>query len=192
VKSRAESYFKRVKRQAANATAEKHSWRESDQSDLFAGLPARLRTEGDRLVAEVVGLMEPASSLVRQSPADYHDLAVSIKQMRAALRLRRYRYSDLEVLHDEGTVLGVQPPRQYENEASPIEAASLFADALGKLTGILELATEDTGADAPSTMAAGSPLRPSTAFIMMAMDRDNPHLDDVCNTVKRCFADTSA
>jgi hypothetical protein len=35
-----------------------------------------------------------------------------VKEMRAALQLRHYRHWDIEVLHDEGMVLGVQPSGQ--------------------------------------------------------------------------------
>jgi hypothetical protein len=191
LESRAVRYFEKVKQEVGEESPRRYV-----EGALFDALSEGLQREADILTREVVGLMHPALSLAQQSAgltsADHHDLGIAIRQMRSALHLRRYRYSDTEVLHDEGTVLGVVPPRQFEREIKPSEAAEVFKEAVREVAEILELAAEDGGKSAavgPSASADRRVYRPGTAFIMMSMDSRNRHLDDVCNTVKRCFAD---
>jgi hypothetical protein len=113
--------------------------------------------------------------------------------MRAALRLRRYAYWSSEVLHDEGTVLGLRPAGDSEDvPLHPAEARVVFNRLTESLANRLELTspTEDrvTGPVASTrTIAAG--YRPGTAFVMMWMAPERPELEDVSNTVKRCFDD---
>lgn len=115
------------------------------------------------------------------------------KAMRASLLLRRFRQWDTEVLHDEGTVLGVQPASQSDDEPAPPEdAEQTFARGHARILSILELvtATSELSASPATAMpsASGSRYRPSTAFIMMWMNRSKPELDDISDTVKSVFA----
>lgn len=189
LESRASRYFEKVKQELLGSP------RHFVEGQLFDSLSQGLRKEADALASEVVRLMHPALSLAQQSAgltaADHHDLGIAIRQMRSALHLRRYRFSDTEVLHDEGTVLGVVPPRQFEREIDPSGAGEIFSEAVREAVKILELAAEDGGRSAAADASAPDRriYRPGTAFIMMSMDSKDRHLDDVCNTVKRCFAD---
>jgi hypothetical protein len=83
--------------------------------------------------------------------------------MRAALLLRKFRSSTTEILHDEGTVLGVQPGGQSDDEPCPPETARggwAIADGILRSSGevakgvIFKLRhvnrRESTGAQEPS------------------------------------------
>ena len=74
------------------------------------------------------------------SSEDVADLRESTKAMRAALRLRRYRFHDVEVINDEDRILGVRPARQSEDESlPPLEADSVFRDHTSQLLQTLKL-----------------------------------------------------
>jgi hypothetical protein len=123
--------------------------------------------------------------------ADEREAGHAFKGMRAALRLQEFRYQDVEVLHDEGMVLGVQPARDYQSGVIPFEAAELFEKSLGSLRSRLELSDPlpldraDVALTGPKPIAAG--YRPGTAFIMMSMSPRDPSLTDVSDTIKDCF-----
>ena len=166
------------------------------EADFFwLKLPEEQRATSESLAADLVGLVPAVMPAVQGSPAlteaDQRDLGFAVKELRAALRLRRYRHWDIEVLHDEGTVLGVQPPGQSDDHPlHPERAHAVFREGMERLTGILDLITQGppvgTVPSAPA-VPRGPAVRPGTAFIMMWMAPDHPELDDVSDTVKRCF-----
>jgi hypothetical protein len=134
---------------------------------------------------------------VRHSPmlsdSDVKEVGHAVKGMRAALRLAGYQHWDPEILHDEGTVLGVKPAGQTEKLAvTPREATKRFDEWASRLRGVLELVgasvQESRVAIVGSGLSAPAGYRPGTAFIMMSMERAKPELTDVADTVKRCFA----
>jgi hypothetical protein len=130
-----------------------------------------------------------SASLV--SEADQRDIMMGTKAMRAALLLRDFRYWTAEVLHDEGTVLGVQPPGQTDDApSSPETAKRSFNSWQEKIEGILDLGVASPGAGISGGEAGSGPatrFRPGTAFIMMSMDRSNPELLDVADAIKNIF-----
>ena len=83
-----------------------------EDSDYWNVLPAPLKKRSNALDNEIVGLAHLIGPIIRRSPllteADDREAGHTIKGMRSALRLRRFRYWDTSVLHDEGLVLGVQ------------------------------------------------------------------------------------
>src|SRR5207244_1314289 len=103
----------------------------------------------------------------------------AIKGMRAAIRIRRFRHWEPEVLHDEGTVLGFQPAGESaESTVSPSEASRLFEIWAADLQSRVELLNpEESGADT-ILLAEEKPIvssyRPRTAFIMMWMTKGRP------------------
>ncbi len=113
--------------------------------------------------------------------------------MRAALKFRLFDYEDIEILHDEGTVLGVRPARENERDVSPSLAKDIFSNSVASLKNRLELAdpqpseTIDVALTRPKPIAAG--YRPGTAFIMMWMSKDRPELTDLYETIKGCFSE---
>ena len=126
------------------------------------------------------------------SQTDQVEIGHSIKAIRAALRLRKYKYWGPEVLHDEGMVLGVEPPGQSENVGiSSDKAKIIFSDSIDRLFAIAEMLNPVTLETASDNIAitgqSKTTFRPNTAFIMMWMDEKNHELEDVHNLVRNCF-----
>ncbi len=163
-----------------------HYWRQ---------LSTSRQAEANSLASRLIDLANDSGSAVRRSPllgqADLTEVGHSIKGMRAALKLRRYDHWDPEILHDEGTVLGVKPGASEESAAHPGDAADFFQENAARMAAVLELV--GSGVDdgrvtiASSGLSAPAGYRPGTAFIMMAMQPGHTDLEDVCDTVKRCF-----
>lgn len=125
--------------------------------------------------------------------SDEKDVGRCVKRMRAALKLRKFRSWNIEVLHDEGTVLGVNPPGQSEDEcSSPVDARNEFFDCVEQLEGITQL-LKITPANMPDGFPEKNPklsqsYRPNTAFIMMPIDLKSPENEDVYGAYKECFS----
>ncbi len=146
-----------------------------------------------RQLLEVVPKLIP---VVKNSPllneTDEKEIGICIKRMRAALRLRDFRSWNVEVLHDEGAVLGVNPPGQSEDyKSTPMESLASFNHCANQLRDVVELLSA-----APVNISDGLPSRnpnlsqsykPNTAFIMMNINPNNPELEDVYDTYKNCF-----
>ncbi|MBT8420005.1 MAG: hypothetical protein KJO08_03995, partial [Gammaproteobacteria bacterium] len=96
-------------------------------------------------------------------------------------------------LHDEGTVLGVDPPKQSEDEGSfPADAQKEFLECIEQLEGITQL-LKITPANIPDGLLAKNPnlsqsYRPNTAFVMMQIDKKDPGNEDVYGAYKECFS----
>ena len=198
IRSAAREYFDR----ATEELKSMGKWSDDDYERTFYGyedywrmLPIKIQEEGQAIAARLAALAQQTAPTIRRSPllteADEREAGHAFKGMRAALRFSRFEFEDVEVLHDEGTVLGVQPARERERKANPLEARQEFDEWCGSLTNRLELADlrPIEGRDVPltrsGTIAAG--YRPDTAFIMMWMSNANPELEDVCNKIKDCF-----
>lgn len=108
-------------------------WSRFERDHFWAELPQDLREEAGGLAERLLSLAGQAAPAVRNAPlaseADQRDVMTGTKAMRAALLLRDFRWWTTEVLHDEGTVLGVQPGGQSDDEPCPPERARRsFAD----------------------------------------------------------------
>ncbi len=126
------------------------------------------------------------------SQTDQIEIGHAIKGIRSALRLRQYRYWGPNVLHDEGSVLGVEPAGQSDDDGiSDKKAKSIFLECYDRILGIVELLNPITIETAKDNIIATSQsktaFRPNTAFVMMWMDEKKYELEDVHNTVKKCF-----
>ncbi len=156
---------------------EQHSISTSLQKDLL------------KVVSLVIPLIK--SSLLHNE-ADERDIGICTKKIRSALQLRKFRSWDVQVLHDEDIVLGVNPPGQSDNQSCPpLESKKDFDSFIGQLLGMMEL-LEAT----PVTLSDGLPLknpnlsqiyRPNTAFIMMRISPSQPETEDVYDVYKECF-----
>jgi hypothetical protein len=123
---------------------------------------------------------------------DRIDLGHAIKGLKLALQLCRYRYWDTDVLHHEGTVLGVQSAGQTDDDGIySNDSAQIFENCFRRIAGIVELVSPIAIKHAEHVIEdreqKSSTFKPDTAFIMMWMDAGHPELEDVHNTVKRCF-----
>lgn len=107
--------------------------------------------------------------------------------MRASLRLREFRYWNVDVVHDEGTVLGVNPPGQSDDDPStPLESLANFTRCADQLSDIIELFLV-ASASIPDGLLSKNPnlphsYKPNTAFIMISINPGNPELEDVYHT----------
>ena len=155
-----------------------HSWRVATDD---------IRNEADALRTTLKNLSVDIAGAARGSPlideADLQDLRHNTRQMLSNVRFKRYRHSGVYVHHDEGLVLGVDPPSQGEDPVDePATARSLFEGAVNRIRDLIDLLSP---AETISTSGAGaSSYRPNTAFIMMMIDKDQPGLEDVKNCIK--------
>jgi hypothetical protein len=113
------------------------------------------------------------------------------KAMRAAILLRDFHSWTADLLHDEGTVLGVQPAGQSdEDPIAPEVARRNFVSWKGKIREILDLVSAARGpgiVGRETFSTAPARYRPGTAFIMMYMDKTRSEFIDVADTVKQVF-----
>ncbi|WP_024311124.1 TIR domain-containing protein [Sinorhizobium medicae] len=178
------------------------SWNENgdfgyhyNNKDYWAKLPEEARAEAKSIASRLAALAQQTAPTIRRSPllseADEREAGHAFKGMRSALRLRDFEFEDVQVLHDEGSVLGVQAPRESERLVDPSEAMRRFDSWCNSLIDRLELADlrpaegKDISLASSRTIAAG--YRPDTAFIMMWISKERPELEDACNKIKECF-----
>ncbi|MER9456085.1 hypothetical protein [Mesorhizobium sp. M0478] len=178
------------------------SWKEDkdfgysyEHIDYWVKLPEDAQSEAKLIASRLAGLAQQTAPTIRRSPllteADEREAGHAFKGMRSALRFRDFEFEDVQVLHDEGSVLGLQAARESERMADPSEAKRHFSSWCNSLIARLELADlrPAEGKDIPLTssgaIAAG--YRPDTAFIIMRISKEHPELEDACNKIKECF-----
>lgn len=166
------------------------------RKEFWDKLTESLQDKATSLISRIIEIAPLIAESARMTPylsqVDQIDLGHAIKGIRSALRLCRYHYWAPEVLHDEGTVLGVQPAGQSDDEGiQPKEALPIFEDCFRRIKGTVELVSPSTVMRAEQEIEKRGQLlsgfQPDTAFIMMWMDPKRPDLEDIYNTVKRCF-----
>ncbi len=174
-------------------TEDHPSWYRS--VDYWKHLPPQSQAEAKGLASRLAQLAQQTAPAIRRSPllteADEREAGHSFKGMRSALKFRDFEFEDVKVLHDEGTVLGVQAPQESERWVKPRRARDSFNHWCQSLIERLELADlrpadgKDISIEGSKAIAAG--YRPNTAFIMMWISKDRPELEDACNKIKECF-----
>jgi hypothetical protein len=149
-----------------------------------------LSEEGKKLRAGIKRLSVEIAGAARGAPlmaeADLQDIRHSTRRMLASIYFRRYRHWGVYVHHDEGTVLGVDPPSQREEPVPNVRTArELFEGSIDSIHELIDLLSpaETTELSAKGTES----YRPNTAFIMMAIDKKQPLLEDVRNAIKEVF-----
>jgi hypothetical protein len=123
---------------------------------------------------------------------DFRELARHTKVMVAALRFREFRQWGVHVHHDEGTVLGVDPPGQEESELDSVAAArALFTESCRAVTEMMDYWSPGDGGSAPMAGTVRGEnvrsYRQNTAFLLMWMNPELPELNDVRDTVQEVF-----
>lgn len=168
-----------------------------DEEMYWNKLPEELQAksqEAQKMTLEVISLILPA---LQSSPildkSDEKDIGIYAKKMRSALKLKEYKSWEIDVLHDEGVVLGVNPPGQSENKPfHPTDANKVYSHCLDKLEGMLQLIKvapiQFSNGLVPQNPNLNQAYKPDTAFIMMPIDPNNPKLDDVYDAYKDCFS----
>lgn len=139
-----------------------------------------LRAAIKRLGVDVAGAAR-GSALI--SEADLQDLRHNTRQMLANVRFNQYRHWGIHIHHDEDVVLGVDPPSQGEEPVdAPATAVALFSTSAHSVGDLIDLLSPSDGA---ATIGAGTAsYRPNTAFIMMAIDKQQADLEDTKNAIK--------
>lgn len=158
-------------------------------------LPLDLQNGAEKLIETFIPLAAEAISYIKRSSllsdADQRDFGFLVKAIRAAIHLHDFSHWDAEVLHDEGTILGIQPSGQREDSASsPKKAYEEFNESFKNIIKILDLVVDSSYEPQLNDLMRSSDLiqlKPNTAFIMMWMDRNNPHLVDVYDCIKQVF-----
>jgi len=159
-----------------------------EYSDIWDDLlTPELREEGEALRGTVKRLSVEIAGAARGSPliaeADLQDLRHDTRRMLAAIHFHKYRYRGVYVHHDEDIVLGVDPPSQEEEPVTDVaRARRFFTRAVVDVGELIDLLSpgETNQAAGPGTAT----YRPNTAFIMMAIDKGQPELEDIKNGIK--------
>jgi hypothetical protein len=166
----------------------------STPEHFWSELPASLKNRAEEFRPRIIDLSQEALRLGRGSllinDADITEGKLIAKKLLAYIRLRDYNYFPPEAIHDEGTVLGLEPPSQAErNPLQPQKAARLFVKATEDLARMIDL-TDDGGGDTNrnrrGTHSVGA-FRQNTAFVMMWMDPSQPELEDIRDAVVEAF-----
>lgn len=199
IAARADAYFDESDKALSSSHEGPYAQYSDNRADYWAKLPEDVQDQGRKLLADSLALAGKIADASRTAALttqeDTADIRVATKELRAAVRLRKYEYSPPEVIHDEDRVLGIRPASQSENEAlSPARASRNFKECLYQLSEVLRLiensassplkAAEAGELQAPATQR----IKPGTAFIMMWMDPKQPELVDVMDKVKDIFS----
>lgn len=187
--------------QSMPANKEERAYFDSYDRNLFetgywGKATPELKRIGDELAGRLAAVAQETASTIARSPllteVDRREAGRAFKGMRAALRFLDFQFDEIEVLHDEGAVLGVQPPRESERKVNPADAKEAFAKWFSSLQNRLELADLRPNEGSEVSIGGARPIaagyRPNTAFIMMWISKERPELEDVCARIKECFA----
>ena len=118
--------------------------------------------------------------------ADMQELRHNTRQMLASVHFCEYRHAGVYVHHDEGMVLGVDPPTHEETPLrDSSSAARRFDQALASTLDLTDLLLPTDSAELVQPGTAN--YRPNTAFVMMAIDDSKPELEDVSTAIKEVF-----
>jgi hypothetical protein len=162
-----------------------------EYSDIWSTLLTDdLRQEGEELRTAIKSLSVDIAGAARGAPliaeADLLDIRYSTRRMLASIHFKKYKYWGVHIHHDEDVVLGVDPPSQEEKPVTGVEIARGLFNRAAKTVG--ELIDLLSPAETIQATAAGTETyRPNTAFIMMAIDKGKPALEDVKNGIKDVF-----
>ena len=173
IRKAATSYFDKAQKRQNQGRVYSDIW-----NDLLT--PA-LRQIGEDLRATMKRFSVDIAGAARGSPlvaeADLHDLRHNTRGMVASIHFHKYRHRGVYVHHDEDVVLGVDPPSQEEKPVSDVATARRFFNSAA--TSISELIDLLSPAEAMQAAAGCNPTyRPNTAFVMMAIDKNQPELED--------------
>ena len=156
-------------------------WESSDEESQAEA--ENLRTAIKGLSVDIAGA---ARASLMPAEADMQELHHSTRQMLANVLFREYRHSGVYVHHDEGLVLGVDPPsHEYLMVHDTAAARMLFDESSAKILDLVDLLSPTDATE--SVHLNTSNYRPNTAFIMMAIDSSNPELEDIRNGIKEVF-----
>lgn len=174
--------------------ADRASW-EGSPNEYWSQLSTDQQSQSFVLQSRLLEVIRPIANSIKlsalTSDADRRDLVIWTRTARAALRLRRYDFSEADAIHDEGVVLGYHPETQSEDyPLHPTKAVNTFAEPLQRILEIIDYI--EIAPELPTTQWLANPqadasFETNTAFVMMAFDPNEPSLEDTYQTIKRCF-----
>lgn len=157
-------------------------------------LSPELKDEGNKILQRIVSTGKIIANICTNSTlvdeVDQRELSKDIKTMRASLQLRYHQYNDTTVAHDEGRVFGVLPPSQDEGATEPSSAKRAFNRRIKNVERLLQLLDEHSLKLSTQNALSSeniSRYRKNSAFIMMWIDKGQPELEDVNDTIKDVF-----
>ena len=169
----------------ANPTKIQHSWKHSweiESSDT-RNEAETLRTTIKALSVDIAGAARGSSLLAE---ADTQELRHNTRRMLASVHFHQYSHAGVHVHHDEGLVLGVDPPSHEEVPFKDAATApTRFDKAASEILDLIDLLSPTDAGESSSSDT--SSYRPNTAFIMMAIDQSKPELEDIKNGIKEVF-----
>ncbi len=183
VRDRGAAYFAKANPTKVGDNVREHSW--EIKSDDIRNEAEALRTAIKALSVDITGAAR-GSPLIAE--ADTQQLRHNTRQMLANIRFHEYRHTGVYIHHDEGLVLGVDPPSHEEAPFDdPATAPKRFYKAATEILDLIDLLSPTEAAQSSSSDT--SSYRPNTAFIMMAIDNNKPDLEDVKNGIKDVFSE---
>ncbi len=198
INNQAQDYFNKCIKALSNVDNTRRTFHQHSTDFYWAKLEEGLKDESEELQDKIITLGRRAAIICRNSAlvteADQRELVLSIKRLRAAVWLRKFYYSDADVLHDEGVVLGVQQAHQSENSSeNPSAAKTEFENTYNSLLRVFALAdAEYIGGEhlrrSALELHQANKNRQNTAFIMMWIGSSKPELDDINDAVKQVFS----
>jgi hypothetical protein len=158
--------------------------------DWIDALNIVLHEKGRNLRADIKRLNVKIAGAARGSPliaeADMQDIRHNTRRMLASVHFLKYKHWGTYVHHDEGVVLGVDPPSQEEEPLTSVRLARDIFDASSASIGeLIDLISPSESVQ--TAMTGTESYRPNTAFIMMAIDKKQPELEDIKNAIKEVF-----
>ena len=178
VRDRGAAYFEKANPTKAHRPAWHDSWKIGN-NDIWIEAET-LRDAIKALCVEIAGAARGSPLLAE---ADTQALRHNMRQMLANIWFLEYHHTGVHIHHDEDVVLGVDPPSHghvpFEDTAAALKR---FDEAATDIRDLIDLLSPtDT---VPSISSDTSSYRPNTAFIMMAIDNNNPELEDIKNGIK--------
>ena len=148
--------------------------------ELLRHVPSRSVSERHKPFIDV----GPRRCLVVTQPC--MNFWLNTPHMLANLHFCEYRHIGVHVHHDEGTVLGVDPPT---HEEIPLAEASTaprrFDQAAAKTLDLTDLLLPTDASELAQPGTAN--YQPNTAFVMMAIDGSNLELEDIGTGIVEVF-----
>lgn len=133
-------------------------------------------------------ILNVAKASVLMSEADERDLQLNIKKVAASFFMREYILHRGDVAHDEGRALGWISESQVEIASAPEKSMRIFDNSIKEIKHLLQLIDDqDSVVKSELVISDTSRFNKDTAFIMMAIDRNKPELEDVKDAIQEVF-----
>ena len=184
VREQANAYFAEA---SPNKVVDDTAW--PHRESLEVAEPKTLQ-QCEALRQAIKELSVDIAGAARASPlladADMQELRHNTRQMLANVQFREYRHTAVYIHHDEGTVLGVDPPTHEEiSFRDAATAQSRFDQAAARTLDLTDLLLPADAAELAQPATAN--YRPNTAFVMMTIDDSIPELEDIRTGIKEVF-----